>query len=214
MITILHGENIAASRKALDDFKERGSEIVLLDGKNLTSTDLIQAAFSTSLLADKKIIIIENYFSANKQATKAIPNLSGITTDIIFWEEKTLTPAVLKAVKEARVREFKLATTIFKLTDSLYPGNLKQILTLYGECLQKDEAEMIFLMIVRQFRLMLHPVGLAPWQESKIKKQSLLLGKEKLAFLYRKLLDLDYLNKTSQLTGSFADNMQHFLLWI
>ena len=68
------------------------------------------------------------------------------------------------------------------------------------------ETELIFYMIVRQFRLLLSLTSegsknideakrLAPWQSSKLKSQSKLFGKDRLIEIYKKLYKIDYETK-------------------
>lgn len=210
MITILHGENIAASRRELDrtrsDFR---GEVVLLEGKNLSETDFIQATQAGSLFGEKKLVIIENLLSGKK---KLDLDLASIRAEVVFWEEKALPKTVLDFFKKASVKEFKVATVIFKLVDSLYPNRGKEAVRLFRECLKTEEPEYIFVMIVRQFRLMLNPEGLAPWQEGKINSQAKAFCQARLEEVYKQLLDLDFQNKQGLLAVNLATTLELFFL--
>lgn len=210
MITILHGDNIEASRKELNRIKSAfKGEIINLDGKVLTATDFIQATQSESLFGENKLVVIENLLTNKK---KAAFSLTKAAADVVFWEDKALSKTVLEEFKSLKVQEFKIDPVIFKLVDSLLPGNGPKSVALLRECRKNEEGEYIFLMIVRQFRLMLNPAGLSPWQATKIDRQRKAFGSEKLKKTYSRLLLLDYQNKTGQLPADFICVLELFLL--
>jgi hypothetical protein len=131
--------------------------------------------------------------------------------NVIFWEPKEVSKTVIGINKSL---EFKIPTLIWKLCDSLKPTNGKQILLMFSDTLKTTDIEFIFAMIIRQFRLMLNPVGLAPWQASKIQSQSKVFGEGSLKNIYQQLLTIDYENKTSLSPLSLKNNLEKFLLWI
>ncbi len=212
MITILHGDNVFESRKQLDRIKTSfEGEIISLNGKNLSETDFIQSTQSQSLFASEKLIVVENFLSDKK---KIKLDFSKIEPEIIFWEDKELGKTVLDEFKEVKTKVllFKTPTTIFKFCDALSPKNCPNLIFLLRECLKTAEPEYVFIMIVRQFRLMLNPGGSAPWQQAKIMNQSKSFGQERLKEIYKQLLELDYKTKTGQSFQSLGFNLELFLL--
>ncbi|MCL4389850.1 MAG: hypothetical protein M1484_04610 [Patescibacteria group bacterium] len=196
MITVLHGEDITASRKELNRLREEFDGEVLIN-----PTELAQALEGGSLFAQKKLIILEN--------PKEVPETQ---SDLIIWFDRKLTAAQAAKFKNAKTLEFKLNQLVFKFVESLRPANQKEMLTLFSQYLDQEVPEIAFSMIVRQFRLMLNPVGLAAWQEGKIKTQAAKFGPARLKSLYKKLLEIDFAVKTGQFPGSLRLALELFLL--
>ncbi len=192
MITLIHGDDVIASRNFLQEKLSNfpGGKIVL-DGKALDPTALIQAVSADSLFSDQKLVVIENFFSNKK--TAALPQIS---TEVIFYESKLLSAASIPKIKDLKIAEFKIAPIIFKLVNALRPGAGPHLIPLFRECLKIYEPEFIFAMVIRQFRL------------------TKLFSPNRLKSIYQELLELDYKNKTSQLVGSFASNLKMFLFKI
>lgn len=203
MKQLFHGDNIVASRQALNDLKDsfKGG-VVVLDGKSLDITTFVQATSSDSIFGTTKLVLVENYFTSIK---KPRPEIINSNADILFWEGKKLTPTVLNQLDSFRIREFKVEAVIFKFVDALRPNGGKSLLFLFDRCLATSEPEFIFAMIIRQFRLMLE--GSRPFQAK-------LFGGDRLKLIYQRLLDLDYKNKQSLLVGNLGANVKEFLLWI
>ena len=191
MITVLHGDNTVVSRQALNNIiSSFKGEIITLDGKSLDVTDFAQVSRSGAMFEQKRLVIIENFFSFNK---KSRLDFAQIDSDLIFYESKKLSPTSIPIIKDARIQEYKADPIIFKLVDNIRPGNGKNLILVYRQCLKTSEPEFIFAMIIRQLRL------------------TKLFPPDKLKLLYEKLLDLDYKNKTGQLIGSFKSNLEMFI---
>lgn len=204
MITILHGEDEVASRRELNKIISSFEGEVIRFEKNFNLTDFYQA--TSNLFNNKTLIVIENYLAGKKKL-----DLDVGEANVIFWEPKEVSKTLIGTHKSL---EFKIPTLIWKLCESLKPTNGKQIIPLFESTLKTADAEFIFAMIVRQFRLMLNPVGLPPWQASKIQAQAKIFGEDSLKDKYRDLLEMDFENKTSQSALSLKDNLEKFLLWI
>jgi hypothetical protein len=84
------------------------------------------------------------------------------------------------------------------------------------------ETELIFFMIVRQFRLMISQLEtgakieetkrLQSWQTGKLSSQANSFGKERLISLYDKLFEIDLAQKTGKLPYSLDKSIDIFLL--
>lgn len=231
MITILHGDNVFESRKQLDRIKSSfEGEIISLDGKNLSETAFIQSTQSQFLFSTEKLVVVENFLSdvargrnpseaagkisAKGDKKKIKLDFSKIEPEIIFWEDKELGKTILDEFKDVKTKVllFKTPTTIFKFCDALSPKNCPNLVFLLRECLKTAEPEYVFIMIVRQFRLMLNPGGSAPWQQAKIMNQSKSFGQNRLKEIYKKLLEIDYKTKTGQSPQNLEFNLELFLL--
>ena len=78
MITLLHGDNIEASRLELTSIITKGKdkEIRTLDGKHLDENALIQAMESNSLFGINILVVIENLFTPLGRKIKRIIRIS------------------------------------------------------------------------------------------------------------------------------------------
>jgi DNA polymerase III delta subunit len=104
MIILLHGENQSASRRVLSEkislFQTKGFEIIRITGSKIELAEFKQACESKSLFREKKLLVIENFFTQPKSKQKneiqsyfqSLPS----QLDIIFWEGKAMTPTQLR----------------------------------------------------------------------------------------------------------------------
>jgi len=159
MITIIHGDDTAKSRKFFFDEKERYKDSVLLDGEKITLTDLTQIFEGGGLFSEMKTVFIEQFFNRKKKkeefALFATYLQKQSSNTIFLWEGKELDRGALASFKTAVPRVFKLPQTLFLFLDSIRPGNGKQLIVLFHQTIAVTEAEMVFFMLVRQVRLLL-----------------------------------------------------------
>mgnify|MGYP001070057706 CR=1 FL=1 len=215
MIVLLHGGNKLASRRVFTEkishFKEKRAEIIRLDGKKVSLTEIKQACETKSFFGSNRLIVVECFFSRPKSREKTeITNYFQhlpLEINIIFWEEKKITvPQIRKLPTGTKVYFFKIEPIIFKLLDSLSPGNAARSISLLSQCQQLESAEMIFYMLCRQVRLLilakdLNRKGLTSmpyWMQGKFLRQSQYFSLEQLLKFHRKLLQIDYEQKTGQ----------------
>jgi len=231
MFRIFHGDNIVASRKALFAAKEaaKNKEIVSLDGKKTSLTDLKQALEARSLFGQEKLVMVENLISLKHKNIKTqeqireifdyLKSLS-VNTDLILWEGKQIDGRVLTPFKNAKIQLFKTPAIIFKFLESIRPANQKITLSLLEDCAKTEPIELIFYMIVRQIRLLLlvkdlgkKGVHLAPWQYYQLTKQADYFTMEKLKKIYRDLLKVDFKQKTGQLPFDLGKVIELLLVY-
>src|SRR6266571_7453061 len=118
MLTILHGDDIAASRKAFLDLKQKHPDALFLEGEKLTLNDLEQAFASDGLFVTNKIVFIEQLLTKKKKSKERdelIEKLNSYASshEIMLWEGKELDKSALTSVKTATVRPFKLPQALF-----------------------------------------------------------------------------------------------------
>ncbi len=223
-MVILHGENIVASRKALEQevatFKKKGAdEIIALDGGKLELTELKQALESTSLLGKNRLVIIENLLSSTKGKRKEemLDYLKQENRDkpLILWESKEIGKLGLKKLtSKAKINLFKIPPLIFKFLDSLSSQNKKETLKLLHQCLRTDSPEIVFYMICRQMRLLIiardlgeKGLPLAPWQQAKFLNQAQKFSLDQLLKIHQRLLRIDYEQKTGKAPMPLASQL-------
>lgn len=228
MITLLHGDNIEASRIELNSLRDKlkkEKEIITFDGKSLDLTLLIQATESESLFGNQKCIIIERLFlglnARSKQAVNVANLLVKTDADIIIWDEKLLTPAQIKLLgTNIQIREFSIPKTIFQFLDSIKPGNVKQMLFLFEQSQATNAIELLFFMIVKRVRYLIilkdNKIipGLQSWQAARLTTQAKFFTMDKLLFMHKKLLEIDYSIKSGNSAYDYKDNLELFLVEI
>lgn len=225
MITLIHGTDIVTSRKFFLEEKEK-KDGQILDGEKVTLTDLTQIFEGGGLFEDTKTIFIEHFFNKKKKkdefATLSEYLQKQSSHTIYLWEGKELEKSSQNVFKTAIPRVFKLPQTLFVFLDSLKPGNGKQLIKLFHQTLETTDAEMIFFMLVRQFRLLLalsEPSDeqidelkrLAPWQKTKLQQQAHVFGKKTLTIIYERLFLLEKGQKTGNLSNTILTNIDFLL---
>ena len=188
MLTIIHGDNQFASRTELDRLKNQATsqEMTNFDAAFLTLTDLIQALESKSLFGGGKLVIIENLLTQkakknDRNSRDMIDYLQKNSSDIncILWENKEITKTILASFPKARILFFKIEKKLFQFLDSLKPNYSQKSLPLFHQILENDDPEMIFFMMIRQFRRLLLVKSqsafldsMSDWQEQKVRNQA------------------------------------------
>lgn len=130
MITIIHGENILASRKELEKIKnEFKGEILELDGAALTENIFIQATQSRSIFENSKLVIIDGLPKIE---------LEDEGCDVLIWVGKKITPP-----KGLKSLEFRTPPSIFKFLNNMTVANFRA-------ALKDNDVQFIFIMMARQ----------------------------------------------------------------
>lgn len=216
---VLHGDNQVESRKRLSllisQAKKRGIEVVKIDGKTAAKGDFMLLSRSQSLLAEEMLVACENFFSGNKKSLEIADEIvKNNGTVFVFWEEKTLSPAILKKLpKDFETEGFKIPSSVFKFLDSVLPKNTKEMLILYHEALKQTTPEFLLIMAARQARLLIwakaepETLKVQDWQKSRLRKQAEKFSIERLIKLHGKLLELDRMNKRSQLPEDLSASL-------
>lgn len=227
MITILHGTDITSSRDLFFEEKSNVKNPNLLEGENLTFEQLFQTIENKSLFDEELSVFIENFLTKNKSNTIEFKKIAKYLNDnklsnVFLWENSEITKNTLSQFPKADVRSFSLPKNLFLFLDNIKPNNSSYLIKLFHELEKSSETELIFFMILRQFRLLLGSIDtknsideikrLAPWQLSKFKKQLSYFTKEDIVNVYNKLFFLDLGQKTGGLSGNLSQAIDFFLL--
>ena len=159
MITLIHCDDIAASRNYYFELKSKFTDATVLDGTKITVTDLTQALEGQDLFGDAKQILIEELFS-KKKSPKELESLSSLllthnSSPITLWESKELTSKQTSPLKGATIKVFKIPATIFAFMDAFKPKNGKELIHLFHKTLKDKDEEFVFFMLQRQVRMLL-----------------------------------------------------------
>lgn len=225
MITVIHGDNTAISRKFLQSIKDEKKPLTLSQ-QEINLTDLAQVFESESLFFEQKTVILEDYLgktrkSKEKDAVLTYLSTQGHDHDIFFWDAKPLTKASYSGLKNVVERPFKLPQTVFQFLDAIRPDNRSTLIKLYHETLQTTEPELLLYMIIRHFRVLLATSenakidelkNKAPWQQEKYKKQAGLFGIKNLRVHYHNLFEIEKKQKTGELSADLSATIDFFLL--
>jgi hypothetical protein len=227
MLTLIHGDDIASSRKFLNSIREKYPDMLTLDGETITLTDLMQELDGGGLFGDTKQILIENLISKRKttsdfESLVSIINTSD-TTEVYLWEGKEVDVKTVGLFSKPLQKVFKIPQTLFLFLDSLRPGNGKQLIELFHKTAEIADIEMIFFMLLRQVRSLIALASqaqidetkrMAPWQRGKLEKQAKLFTKSQLVTIYKQLYTIEIGIKTGNLTNSLQNSIDIVLLSI
>lgn len=225
MLTIIHGDDIVSSRNYFSSQKKENS--LTFDAESLELNELDQSLRGSELFGASSPIFIENLFS--RKAAKNFDEISSVLnkkteTDIFIWADKTLPVKSLSLFLKSNVKVFKIPQNIWSFLDGIKPGNVSNV-SMFHNALSTSEAEIVFTMIVRQFRLMIglsessnnnidEIKRLAPWQKSKLIRQASLFEIDKLKQIYKKLYKIDKAQKTGSSNLNLVQSIDIFLLEI
>lgn len=213
MLTLIHGDDISASRKTLSELKlkfEEG-EIITFAGSKVSLNDLVISADSLSLFENERLVVLENLIT-DSSPTHYDLLLSylirkKVFARIILWEEKEIGKTIInKYFKEAKNIICKLPKLLFNFIDSIGEKPINELLLLFDKLTKLQTSEIVFAMIFRQWRnlVLAGDMGLNAfkdlpyWQSQKFIKQSTFISQEKLITSYRQLLNVDWKVKSGQ----------------
>lgn len=211
MITLIHGDNTAASRAELDRLRTAatGKEIRTLDGKTADAALLTQSLQSTSLFGGDTVVIIEGLFSPILKKPTLVKERAGIVMahsaaiDVILWEDREMGKTVVNELgSQTAVRVFALPKTLFQFLDTVSPRNARQLLTLYEKTIATEAPELVHNLLVKRIRQLImladgtKPPGMSAWQLERLTKQTKLFTITRLLSMYQNLSDIEYAVKS------------------
>lgn len=225
MIFLIHGNDILSSRKYFIDQKDENS--LLIDAQDLNLIELKQTIQGSGLFNNSKKILLDNLFT--KKGQKYIDDVITIINEnpeaeVIIWSNKEITNKKIATLKNYSDKKFNYPQNLWNFLDNLTPNNSESILNFHNT-LNTTEPEIIFSMIIRQFRLLLGISSddknnidelkrIAPWQKTKLLRQSSLFNTNKLEKIYKKLYIIDKNLKTGKTNLTLTQNIDIFLLEI
>jgi len=231
MITLIHGEDVVSSRKFFIDEKKKSSHAITFSGNSFSLTDLAQALESDSLFESaKKEIFIEDFFS-KKQNLEFSNILSYLekhakNVNINIWESKQVSKKQLNNFKNAIIKLFNFPKSLFLFLGELKPQNNKNLIYLLHKTLETTEVELVFYMIIRQFRLLLaisqdslnnqidEIKNMQSWQKAKLQKQVSFFTEAHLKKIYNYICSIEISQKSGASILSLPQAIDFLLLSI
>lgn len=190
MIYIFHGDNHQDSRQAvnqlINSFKE--SNTLRLDYKKTELETVNNFLQGTTLLSSQKTLLLNNFFSITKTKDKLITLIKKSTpnTNIIIWQNKKLTATQLKTFPDAKIHLFNLPNYLWGCINAVKPKNLPVFLPLYQKVISQNLYDLFLYLLKNNIRKQISNYSPFP--------------KPQLIKIYLQLIDLDYKNKSGQLT--------------
>lgn len=224
MIYIFHGDHQASSRtllqSSLEQLKNKGIEIISLDGDKITPAEL-ETALTTANLFSSSAILLENLLSRIRSKVKdeclaLLLNYKG-EKDLFLWERKEVSKLTLNKFPKAIIKLSKTPAIIFFFLDSLYPGNAVRALELFHQlCTSNYEPIVAMTLIARQISSLIQITDgttpkVAPFQLTKLKNIARHWTLPQLIKFYDQLLDIDYAIKSGRSRLSYSDHLDILL---
>jgi hypothetical protein len=206
-ITLIHGDDVVASRKRLtkiaETVKQRGWEIINLN----PNTNLPDQLSGNLLFNDKVLFILEN--NLDKLTTKDFDwiNINQPLLDInllLFSGKEVGKLAIKKFPKDLNEEKFELPQELFKFLEIVYPGNFKQTISFLDRLTKDQPIELVFTMLARHIKDLYwvladeQTLTYPSWRMGKLKSQGTKFGLEKLKNLISEFSNIDIQTKTSQ----------------
>ena len=148
-------------------------------------------------------------------------NGSSKVLDFYIWDDSEVSVKQVSIIKNLKAENFKLPKNLWSFLDSIGPKNPTSI-RLFHKVLEEADENVIFSMIIRQFRLLLlidsgirtvdEAKRLASWQSSKLRRQAQSFTKGSLPKSYKKLYEIDIRHKTGLLDIPLSKSIDFFLL--
>lgn len=225
MITILHGEHTAASRQKLveliEQHKKQAVLVERLEAKRLDGATLEMTLAAQDLFGAGRVVVIEGLHSLPRSTKKneLLDQVAASTIPVILWEQRDLTPTMIKQFPGAQVQHFKLTKSTFAWLDSLSGdgSHREQAVKIFHQALAEEDAQFLFIMLARQIRLLIQAkdggaIKGPPFMISKLKKQVSSFTIEKLLVIHSKLLAIDLGLKTSSNALTLTQDLDLLLL--
>ena len=211
MIKLIHGGNNLRSFQALAKITKVYDEfsVTRLSGSDLNISN-IREAVETPSFSGQRLLLIED-LSGNRNQTlvpelkKYLPSLPSTAT-VVIYERRQLPPesALLKLTKDIEVYPAARGLNVFTWADSVGSRKLHESLSGWDKLIQSGEdPEYLFLMLVRQFRLLVliscnEKPAVPDFVAMKLATQARQWPAADLAKIYRQLTVLDRHHKTGQ----------------
>lgn len=202
MITLLHGDNVVASRSFLTSLKKKYPQTKNFSVKSVN--ELIDHLVIQTMLVQEELVVVEGY---SKELLERIKEAQ-TTKEVVLWSEKT----VSSPPRDIKVLEFKgnFKGNAYKLVDSVGLKDLKKSLVIL-EALEKEKFpfEIIIGTLYRQFKLILafkerESLPVADFIKEKLAKQSPRWAIQELILAIKGLAALDEKIKTGQVSAGIG----------
>ena len=205
-IILIHGDDLEKSQERLDRFfavgKKRGWKISEIGSSKM---NLLEEVSSNDLFGEEKLFILKDISLITDESKKWIDaNAKDISGNLIIYSKKTLGKLVIKKLpKLDKEEEYKIPFILFKFLESFYPGNSKNCIKLFHDCLKTSAVEFVVALLTSSLKdlyiastdesLITYP----SWRKNKIVNQAKKFEEGQIKEVFDKLAEADYKSKTS-----------------
>ena len=212
-IIVLHGDNVGTIYQRLEVFKKetkrRGWEIRYIDLNN----NIKEQLSSKSLFSENVLFILGE---VNRLAKRDIDwinhNKDSIDGTLTIFSESIISKTFLNYFSTInKVEEYRLPVLIWKLLESIFPGNTRNCIKLFHEVIKEESPEFIFALISRHIRdlywsnLDNNNLPYPSWRISKLRSQARKFPDGKLKEIIKLLSEIDIKVKTGK--DNIADSL-------
>src|SRR5579872_4006091 len=126
MITLIHGEDVGASRSFYLELLKKATNAQTLDAESLNLNALVQILEGGSLFETQINLFIENPSARFKTGSYDLKSFTSIVNrnsskqSIVIYESKQLTSEYLKNFPGAEVKSFNFPKDLFAFLDALF----------------------------------------------------------------------------------------------
>ncbi len=212
---LIYGEDIVASRNYLnklkEEAKEAGRSVVNFEPKRGV-TELVQAIEGGGLFGDEALIVVEGALKIKEVGDYLIKQAP---TNLKWWEEGKVNKTIVNKLR-GEVKEFAIKKELFTFLESLKPRNQKTILSLWERLREDEAAEMVFFMLLRQWKQLIAAVdgGIEgpSWLQGKLRAQGAMFGLERLLKLHEQLYEIEKKVKTGRGLLTLEEEMEIWMM--
>ncbi len=189
MITIFHGDNVAQSRTAyLEAISQaKKGSVLQLNAKGIDLNQVNNFLSSGSLFEDSKTLAIDNLFSISKPILDKLVNIvRHNSTDLLIWQDKTITPTQQKIFSQPKILSFKLDNKLFACLNSIRPHQLNSFAPLFEHIVSSGLFDLFVYLLKGSFRKQIQTSS--KFDQNLLKKA------------YLQIIELEFQYKTGQLS--------------
>lgn len=189
MIQIFHGDNLEASRNAINNFVDnlKDKQVLRLDNKEVDPEKINLFINSSDMFGGEKAIVFSNFFSISKPILEKIIKLVNQSIiDIYIWQDKTITAVQLKSFPQAKVNFFRADNLLYGCLNDIKPKNIRSFFPKYDKIIEDGLYDLFLYLLKGNIRRQLQTFS--KFSTDNLKKT------------YLHLIELDYQNKTGQLS--------------
>lgn len=226
MLYIISGEDQVSSRNKLVELIGGKKDVIRIEGKKASISDIEMALESNSLFAEQKIIVIEQFGKVKPQdkLTELVSKfVKDKNTDVILWDETEPSAKISNSLQSAQIFTFSFPKLFYSFLDNFSPGTLDKSITILAAVLKTNSAEQIFYSLVKRARLLMifkteeyknysDIKRMQGWQVSKLVRQSNLWSIDQLQKVFLKLAQIDEEMKTGNLLIPLPKRLDILLL--
>lgn len=222
MLIVICGEDTVAAfnyySELKNKYKKDSYEVFDIEPSEIENI-LLWMNESAMLFTNKKAFFTRNLNKKiskkqNLKINKIIEEIINNKNIELFDYEEEISSYYLKFSKKVTIKEFKLNENIFKLQESIFPGNLKNFIHILNTLNQTQDEFFIFNMLTKHLRELILiktekiDKKIAPWKLSKLRYQAEKWELDKLLSFYDGLYKIDLQQKTSSTPYNITKSLE------